>query len=187
MDFRDDTVIEYMGDSLSIRYNRKLDYPEVTPINTGAYQVPKIMCVPAERNFLSVVRKAYGITNLPATLHTFAEELRKGQIDLKGKLLQLPISKLKYKYDEDNETSYIVGHNFELDLLESSSGFQSFVPLESTVTPDEIMIYQLGKENGRIERLETYQGLPSDENSLNENIEESNDLFAQLLEIQQSL
>jgi energy-coupling factor transporter ATP-binding protein EcfA2 len=134
--FRDDTVIEYEGDSAIIKYNRKLDRPEVSFIRNSKfsipgiiYNVPKIMYVPAERNFLSVVKNAYGIKNLPDTLYTFAEELRKGQLELKGKLLQLPISKLKYKYNNDNETSYIVGENFELDLLESSSGFQSFVPL----------------------------------------------------------
>jgi predicted ATPase len=332
--FRDDTIIEYEGDSSVIKYNRKLDWPEVSFIKNNTfsipgikYNVPKIMYVPAERNFLSVVKNAYGIKNLPDTLYTFAEELRKGQIELNGKLLRLPISKLKYKYNNDNETSYIVGENFELDILESSSGFQSFVPLylvtkfltdelqkgenvlreqlnveqsvrrnkeiaevmfnnsltesekskrvseidskylntcfiniveepeqnlfpisqkqmlfsllgfnnlnqgnklimtthspylinyltlavkadilkekvetdkskiklqkivpfASTVSPNDLAIYQLDEEKGIIERLETYQGLPSDENSLNEKLGESNELFAKLLEIQQGL
>lgn len=332
--FREDTVIEYEGDSALIKYNRKLDGPEVSFIkNTNfsipeiGYHVPKIMYVPAERNFLSVVKNAYGIKNLPDTLYTFAEELRKGQLELNGKLLQLPISKLKYKYNNDNETSYIVGKDFELDLLESSSGFQSFVPLylvtkflidelqkgenvlreqlnveqsvrrnkeiaevmfnsnltesekskkvseidsrylntcfiniveepeqnlfptsqkqmlfsllgfnnlrqenklimtthspylinyltlavkagilkekvetdqsklklqkivpfASTVHPKDLAIYQLDEGKGIIEKLETYDGLPSDENSLNEKLGESNELFAKLLEIQQGL
>ncbi len=332
--FRDDTVIEYEGDSAIIKYNRKLDYPEVFFIKSSnfclpkiIYNVPKIMYVPAERNFLSVVKNAYGIKNLPDTLYTFAEELRKGQLELSGKLLQLPISRLKYKYNNDNETSYIVGENFELDLLESSSGFQSFVPLylvtkfltdelqkgenvlreqlnveqsvrrnkeiaevmfnnkfnesekskkvsdidskylntcfiniveepeqnlfptsqkqmlfsllgfnnlslankliitthspylinyltlavkvdllkgnvsaekskvklqkivplTSTVSPNNYAIYQLDEEKGIIERLETYNNLPSDENKLNEMLGEGNELFAKLLEIQQGL
>lgn len=325
--FRDDTVIEYEGDSAIIRYNRKLDWPEVEYLNYNSFNVPKIMYVPAERNFLSVVKNAYGIKNLPDTLYTFAEELRKGQLELNGKLLQLPISKLGYKYNNANETSYIVGKNFELDLLESSSGFQSFVPLylvtkfltdelqkgenvlreqlnveqsvrrnkeiaevmfntslteseksrkvneidskylntcfiniveepeqnlfptsqkqmlfsllefnnlnkenklvltthspylinyltlavkadtlkekiksdksknklqkivpfTSTVHADDLAIYQLDEEKGIIDSLESYNGLPSDENSLNEKLGESNELFAQLLEIQQGL
>ena len=127
--FRDDTVIEYEGDTVIIRYNEKMKWPKVEYIIGHNFNVPKIMYVPAERNFLSVVKNAYGIKNLPDTLYTFTEELRKGQLELNGKLLQLPISKLKYKYNNDNETSYIVGESFELDLLESSSGFQSCVPL----------------------------------------------------------
>lgn len=332
--FRDDTVIEYEGDSAIIRYNRKLDWPEVSFIRSTnfslpgiKYNVPKIMYVPAERNFLSAVKNAYGIKNLPDTLYTFAEELRKGQLELNGKLLQLPISKLNYKYNNDSETSYIVGDSFEIDLLESSSGFQSFVPLylvtkfltdelqkgenvlreqlsveqsvrrnkeimdvlydnnfteseksmkvseidskylntcfiniveepeqnlfptsqkqmlfsllgfnnlrqgnklvmtthspylinyltlavkadilkekvktdkskiklqkivpsTSTVSPNDYAIYQLDEEKGIIERLETYNNLPSDENKLNEMLGESNELFAKLLEIQQGL
>jgi predicted ATPase len=127
--FRDDTIIEYEGDSARIKYNGKMDWPDVQTLKKSNFNMPKIMYVPAERNFLSVVKNPYGIKNLPDTLRTFAEELRKGQLELNGKLLQLPISELKYKYNKENETSYIVGENFELDLLESSSGFQSFVPL----------------------------------------------------------
>ena len=325
--FRKNTVIEYEGDSARIKYNRKLEWPEVEMIKNGNFNVPKIMYVPAERNFLSVIKNAYGLKNLPDTLYTFAEELRKGQLELNDKLLLLPISKLEYKYNRDNETSYLIGENFELDLLESSSGFQSFVPLYlvtkfltdelqkeenilreqlsveqsvrrskeildvllnasltdsektkaakeigskylntcfiniveepelnlfptsqkqmlfsllefnnlnkenklvmtthspylinyltlavkadtlkekvknekskaklqkivpnySTVNSNEFAIYQLDEEKGIIKRLETYQGLPSDENSLNEMLGQSNELFAQLLEIQQGL
>ena len=326
--FRDDTVIEYEGDSAKIIYNKKLlSLPKDQMVKNNIFNVPKIMYVPAERNFLSVVKNAYGIKNLPDTLYTFAEELRKGQLELNDKLLLLPISKLEYKYNSDNETSYILGENFELDLLESSSGFQSFVPLylvtkfltdelqkednvlrerlsveqsvrrnreiaevmfntglhesektrkvneidskylntcfiniveepeqnlfptsqkqmlfsllefnnlsegnklvmtthspylinyltlavkadtlkekvvtdksknklqkivpfASTINPNDLAIYQLDEEKGIIERLEPYHGLPSDDNSLNEKIGESNELFAQLLEIQQGL
>jgi predicted ATPase len=325
--FRDDTIIEYVGDFARITYNFKLGLPDIRLLGNTWYNVPKIMYVPAERNFLSVVKSAYGIKNLPDTLYTFAEELRKGQLELKGELLRLPISGLEYKYNDENETSYIVGKNFELDMLESSSGFQSFVPLYlvtkfltdelqkgenvlreqlnveqsvrrnkeiadimfntelsvleksrkvaeidskylntcfiniveepeqnlfptsqkemlfsllefnntnrgnklimtthspylinyltlavkadtlkdkvtsadaktklqkivpfgSTVNPDDLVIYQFDEERGTIEKLEAYNGLPSDENSLNEKLGESNELFAQLLEIQQGL
>ncbi|MCX6238282.1 MAG: AAA family ATPase [Bacteroidia bacterium] len=326
--FREDTVIEYEGDSAKIIYNKKsLSLPKDQMVNNNKFNVPKIMYVPAERNFLSVIKNAYGLKNLPDTLYTFAEELRKGQLELNGRLLQLPISELKYKYNNDNETSYIVGKNFELDLLESSSGFQSFVPLylvtkfltdelqkgenvlreqlnveqsvrrnkeiaevmfntglnesektrkvteidskylntcfiniveepelnlfptsqkqmlfsllefnnlskenklvmtthspylinyltlaveanklkgrvkadelknklrnivplNSTVNPDELAIYQLDENDGSIKLLDNYKGLPSDENKLNDELGEGNELFARLLEIEQKL
>jgi predicted ATPase len=127
--FRNNTIIEYEGDALKITYSKNLKCPDVQVTGYNTFNVPKIMYVPAERNFLSAVKNAYGIKNLPDTLYTFAEELRKGQFELNGKLLPLPISEFEYKYNKEKDTSYIVGKNFESDMLESSSGFQSFVPL----------------------------------------------------------
>lgn len=127
--FREDTQIEYSGERINFRYSKNLMYPEIEINSTNNFNVPKIMYVPAERNFLSVVKNAFGIKNLPDTLYTFAEELRKGQLELKGKLLELPIGGVNYKYNKDNDTSFILGKDFELNLLDSSSGYQSFVPL----------------------------------------------------------
>ena len=127
--FRDNTEIEYEGDTIKVVYKKSLNYPEIIQQTINHYSVPKIMYVPSERNFLSVIRNAFGIKNLPDTLYTFAEELRKGQLALNDELLHLPIDDLKYKFTKENETSYLIGDDFELDLLESSSGFQSLVPM----------------------------------------------------------
>jgi predicted ATPase len=61
------------------------------------------------------------------------------------------------------------------------------VPLKLTIKAEDLVIYELDGEDGSIRRLGSYNGLPSDENELNEKLGESNELFAQLLEIQQSL
>jgi hypothetical protein len=63
----------------------------------------------------------------------------------------------------------------------------SIVPLSSTIHSDDLVIYELDEKDGSIKKLKDYNGLPSDENELNEKLGESNELFAQLLEIQQSL
>lgn len=63
----------------------------------------------------------------------------------------------------------------------------SIVPLNSTVKSNDLLIYEMNERDGSIGKLESYNGLPSDENELNEMLGESNELFAQLLEIQQSL
>ena len=56
--FREDTVIEYVGDSRNISYNNKsLAFPIDKSLKTSKFNVPKIMYVPAERNFLSVVKE----------------------------------------------------------------------------------------------------------------------------------
>ena len=61
------------------------------------------------------------------------------------------------------------------------------VPFNSIAKPKDLIIYELNEIDGTIKLLENYKGLPSDENYLNESLAESNELFAQLLEIQQAL
>lgn len=57
------------------------------------------------------------------------------------------------------------------------------VPLNSTVNSDDTVIYELN-DFGNILKLDNYQGLPSDENYLNKKLEENNELFTNLLEIE---
>ena len=59
--------------------------------------------------------------------------------------------------------------------------------MSSTLKANDLIIYELDEREGSIKKLRDYNGLPSDENKLNDNLEDSNELFAQLLEIQQSL
>jgi len=64
---------------------------------------------------------------------------------------------------------------------------QKIVPLNSTVNAQNLVIYELYEENGEIKMLKDYNGLPSDENELNDRLGESNEQFAQLLEIQKEI
>ncbi|MBY0477667.1 MAG: ATP-binding protein [Chitinophagaceae bacterium] len=63
----------------------------------------------------------------------------------------------------------------------------TIIPQNSTINKNDLVIYELNEKDGTISRLKNYDGLPSDENYLNEQLAESNELFAQLLEIQQAL
>ena len=67
---------------------------------------------------------------------------------------------------------------------ELKSKLEKIVSLDSTVNPDDLIIYQLDEKNGSIQKLKNYKGLPSDENYLNEGLAESNDKFSQLLDIE---
>lgn len=324
--FTEATTIEYYGDCYNILFGTKESkYPIVTKTNAVKYIVPKISYVPAERNFLSVIKNATGVRGLPETLFDFAEELKLGQNELDDEV-PLPINGVSYRYDEASNSSYIIGKDFNVNLLVASSGFQSLVPLfivsstlakniqnsfiinpsninvtqsirlneeitkimldvskpdnakillvnqvkekfhnkcfiniveepeqnlfpssqheilnslldfnnmndgnklimtthspylinyltlavkagalkqkilndnelknrlnsivplSSTINPNDLAIYELEEEYGVIKKLEEYNGLPSDENELNEKLGESNELFARLLEIQQ--
>jgi predicted ATPase len=63
----------------------------------------------------------------------------------------------------------------------------NIVPLASTIDKNDLAIYEMDEHNGGITKLETYNGIPSDENKLNEELGETNELYARLLEIQQQL
>ncbi len=74
--------------------------------------------------------------------------------------------------------------------IRSSDGNQALladlseiVPPNSTIDDSVVSIYQLN-DSGEIRRLPDYNGLPSDENSLNEFLAQSNDLFIKLMEIE---
>jgi len=58
------------------------------------------------------------------------------------------------------------------------------VPLKSIVKASDLAIYELNEEDGSVKKLSDYKGLPSDENHLNKGLQDSNELFAQLQEIE---
>lgn len=74
-----------------------------------------------------------------------------------------------------------------LDSDDSKQKLADIVPLESTLNGNDLVIYELNEKDGSIMTLADYKGLPSDENYLNRSLEDTNELFAQLLEMQQRL
>lgn len=66
---------------------------------------------------------------------------------------------------------------------EVGNKLSNLVPWSSTLNGEDLIIYQLNAGDGSISRLKTYQGLPSDDNFLNLSLAETNDLFAELLDI----
>jgi len=58
------------------------------------------------------------------------------------------------------------------------------VPSNVTFEAKDLVIYELNERTGKIKRLHDYNGLPSDENYLNQNLAHTNDLFSQLLDIE---
>jgi len=69
---------------------------------------------------------------------------------------------------------------------ELNSKLASILPLNSFIKPDDLVIYELN-DNGGIIRLGDYNGLPSDNNYLNNNLSEGNNLFASILDIEDEL
>ncbi len=124
--FKDNTIIEYKGKAYFISY-QKGNVTIKKNIENG-YSFPKIMYVPAERNFISSVKNVNTLKGLPKTLYTFSDEFINAIEELKGQI-ELPINKVKFEYQKLNKLSWIIGYDYKIKLSESSSGFQSFVPL----------------------------------------------------------
>ena len=65
-------------------------------------------------------------------------------------------------------------------IAEKEGRLNDIVPINA----DDLAIYQLKEEDGTIELLDSYEGIPSDENLLNNEIGRTNELFADLLDLQ---
>ncbi|WP_440066759.1 AAA family ATPase [Tenacibaculum discolor] len=123
----DDSEIEYKGRAYHLKYkNNKLTIQKNK--SEDSYTFPKIMYVPAERNFVSSVDKPDLIKRLPLPLYTFLDEYEEAKKNC-TEGVKLPIGNLKFEYRKQNKKSWLVGNDYRIELLEASSGFQSFVPL----------------------------------------------------------
>ena len=130
----DQSEIEYQGEAYTILYkgkkNKGKSKKEITATlkKKASYAYPQIMYVPAERNFVSSIAKATSIPFLPAPLFTFLAEYKDAQ-EATREIIDLPVSGVKFRYNSSSDTAYILGEDYEVDLLKASSGFQSMTPL----------------------------------------------------------
>lgn len=81
--------------------------------------------------------------------------------------------------------AHFIKNNLKEAITQES--LNKIVPIKATLKGNDLAIYELNEMDGSIKKLETQNGLPSDNNELNKKLEESNELFAQLLEIQQQI
>lgn len=126
--FEPNTEIEYRGAFYSFHYIGGRLFVESVISNGNGYRIPKIMYVPAERNFLSAVDRPEKLKGIPLPLYTFLSEFDRSQREL-SENVSLPISNLKFQYQKQNKIASILGDGYRVKLLEASSGLQSAVPL----------------------------------------------------------
>lgn len=120
------TVIEYEGDAFSIIFeNGSLVIREV---QNREYQLPQIMYVPAERNFITYVKTPKELKLSSESLKEFLTEFDNAKNEMKG-FESLPIDNVGVEYDRLNDTLNLKGEGYKVKLTEASSGFQSLVPL----------------------------------------------------------
>ncbi len=124
--FRDETEIEYSGMAYSFNYS-ETNFKVIKNKNEG-YLIPKVMYVPAERNFVSAVVQPEKLKYLPFTLNTFLEEFIRSNEEIDDNL-KLPINDIEYRFDKKKRSFKLYGNDYEIILSEASSGLQSSIPL----------------------------------------------------------
>ncbi|RWX00258.1 AAA family ATPase [Flavobacterium cerinum] len=119
------SYIEYIGDAYKLIY--KDGQLSVMKLKEKDYSFPKIMYVPAERNLVSSIERLDKIKNLPSPLYTFYDEYADSKSEfLDG--IELPVLGLKVVFNKQGQ-AILVGNDYEINLVEASSGFHSLVPL----------------------------------------------------------
>ena len=132
--FEPNTEIEYEGATyeIEVRKNKNSDKPFIAAkkLNANSVNLPKIMYVPAERNFLSSIENINKVSDLVVgSLKNFSVEFRNAQLAHKGKPLDLPINNTKVVYEPNDDENYLDLGGKRLKLSHASSGFHSIVPL----------------------------------------------------------
>lgn len=182
--FKQETVIEYEGLAFKFLYkNGRLD---IEDIKGNKYLVPKVMYVPAERNFVSAVSQPEKLKYLPKTLYTFLEEFERSKQEL-TESLDLPINNLKFTYDKKKGESKIIGKDYDLSLFEASSGLQSSIPLYLVSKNLSAGIDRVSDNSVAKESLEQMQNLRLRVLSILKNDKLTNELRNQALEILSSV
>lgn len=128
------TQIEYEGAIYRLNLigntNSNKKIIEAIKLKTIAVKLPKIMYVPAERNFLSSIENINKVSDLiVGSLKCYSVEFRNAQLAHKGKAIELPINKTKVVYDSKDDENYLIFDGKQLKLSHASSGFHSIVPL----------------------------------------------------------
>lgn len=124
--FYTETQLEYDGNAFFISFSK--EGVKIERNIENGYSYPKIMYVPAERNFVSAVNNINKLKGLPSTLYTFSDEYLNALSELKDQI-SLPINDVKFEYQKTHKITYVVGKDYRLKLSAASSGFQSLVPL----------------------------------------------------------
>lgn len=128
------TEIEYEGATyrviLTKNKNSEKQFITANQLNDKSVKLPKIMYVPAERNFLSSIENINKVSNLiVGSLLNYSVEFRNAQLANKGETLELPINDTRVVYDFNKDENYLEFDDKRLKLSEASSGFHSIVPL----------------------------------------------------------
>lgn len=122
------SVVEYQGKRFSFIL-RNLSFEIQSRKAPADFASPKIMYVPAERNFLAAIDKPEVISKLTKSLKDFLAEYLEAKEYFAKHPVQLELNNTYFSFEEETKRSYVSGDDFKIDLLHASSGYQSYIPM----------------------------------------------------------
>lgn len=124
--FCKDTYIQYVGDLYTFEYHE--ERLSIRQSNSSTeYMLPKVMYIPAERNFMVAIEQAERVRNLPPALVTLQEEYLKALGSIKA---SFPIlDGFAVEYNKQNKITYLVKGESKIRAHKGASGLQSLLPL----------------------------------------------------------
>ena len=124
--FRPDTYIKYVGEAYTFEYKEERLYISKSR-SDAEYLLPKVMYIPAERNFMVAIEQADKVRNLPPSLVTLQEEYLKALGSMKAPFPLL--DGFAIEYNKQNKIAYIVKDRSKVRAHKGASGLQSLLPL----------------------------------------------------------
>ncbi|ULJ64421.1 AAA family ATPase [Wielerella bovis] len=122
------SYIEYDGLAKHIIFENNQLKVQKNASHEQNYVLPQIMYVPAERNFIAYVKNARELKIASESMQEFITEFNNAKRALKEPIA-LPINNIHLKYQEKTDSLKLKGENYEINLSDGASGFQSAVPL----------------------------------------------------------
>lgn len=159
--FHEDSQLAYVGDNVSLF----CQFPEPFPMswkgfspeplyndkefvfyNTEKSVNPKVTYIPAERNFVSVVPNLKKYSEKDDSLQSFVNDWFEAKRTFTDKNpLKIEMLGIQYYYNAKSDSDSIVVDDQKIRLNQSSSGFQSVVPLMAMLSYLSKSIYEENK------------------------------------------
>lgn len=160
--FQDDSELAYIGDDVAFFYH----FPEPFPLNWKSDDFapshfrqdefifhkaqrsvnPKVIYIPAERNFVSVVPNLLKYAEQDDSLQSFVNDwfvAKKAYTEKQP--LKIEMLGIEYYYSSKTDSDIVVMAGQKIRLSQSSSGFQSVVPLMALLSYLSSTIYEENK------------------------------------------
>lgn len=186
--FTDQSVIFYEGDNVVFAYNWNVKNKVLPPKSFGGAKVsrhhknefllsannkvvnPKVVYIPAERNFVSVVPNLKDYSDKRDNLQSFVNDWFDAKRHYtKESPMQVTNLGVGYYYNKGTDVDYLsMDEKGIIPLSSASSGFQSIVPLAVLVTWLSLGIYEENKpfspaENERVRNILAHLSRDTDE------------------------
>ena len=133
--FRTGTEISYHGDYVDMDFVQGKLTIRTRPQNGCTYGKPKIMYIPAERNFLHIITKESKLPSFFPSLSVLYKEFEKAKTWITSPY-KLPINGYDFSLDKETGDYYVVnrtvdntGESSKTPVQFSSSGIQSILPM----------------------------------------------------------